>query len=314
MKKVIDLSLIKSVEALQSSGGLFMERIFKSSNVLKPALIIAMLLLTAFESNGQQSKPSGSGYVPVNGIKVYYEVYGEGKPIVLIHGAFMTIDGNWGEMIPELSKTRKVIAIEMQGHGHTPYSDRKLNLATLAGDVDGVMNYLKVDNADVAGYSMGGSVAYQLTIQHPKRVNRLVIISSTYKSSGWLPVINTAFKNLKPEVFDNTPTKAAYEAVAPDKTKWTKFVEQMFTYASTPFDCGDNNIAKITSPVLIIAGDNDGLDKVELMKTYQLLGGGVSADMGPMPKSQLAIVPSQSHVSLMNQTKTILGYIDSFLR
>ena len=314
MKKIMVLSIIKSVEALQSSGGFFMKRVFKSSNVLKPALIIAMLFLTAFQSNGQQSKPSGSGYIPVNGIKVYYEVYGEGKPIVLIHGAFMTIDGNWGELIPELSKKRKVIAIEMQGHGHTPYSDRKLDLATLASDVDGVMNYLKVDSADVAGYSMGGSVAYQLTVQHPKRVNRLVIISSTYKSSGWLPVINTGFKNLKPEVFDNTPIKTAYEAVAPDKTKWTKFVEQMFAYADVPFDCGDNNIAKITSPVLIIAGDNDGLDKVELMKTYQLLGGGVAADMGPMPKSQLAIVPSQSHVSLMNQTKTILGYMDGFLK
>ncbi len=314
MKKIIDLTINKSVVLSQSPSGRFMKRAFKNSNVIKPALIIAMLFLTAFESNGQQSKPSVSGYVPVNGIKVYYEVYGEGKPIVLIHGAFMTIDGNWGELIPELSKTRKVIAIEMQGHGHTPYSDRKLELATLASDVDGVMNYLKVDSADVAGYSMGGSVAYQLTVKYPKRVNRLVIISSTYKSSGWLPVINTAFKNLKPEVFDNTPTKAAYEAVAPDKTKWKKFVEQMFAYAGTPFDCGDNNISKITSPVLIIAGDNDGLDKVELMKTYQLLGGGVSADMAPMPKSQLAIVPSQSHVSVMNQTKTILDYMDGFLK
>ncbi len=88
----------------------------------------------------------------------------------------------------------------------------------------------------------------------------------------------------------------------------------MIAFAGTPFDMGDANIAKITSPVLIIAGDNDGLDKIELMKTYQLMGGGVTADMVPMPKSQLAIVPSQSHVSLMNQTRTILGYMDGFLK
>jgi pimeloyl-ACP methyl ester carboxylesterase len=204
--------------------------------------------------------------------------------------------------------------MEMQGHGHTQYSDRKLDLATMASDVDGVMNYLKVDSADVVGYSMGGSVAYQLTIKNPKRVKKLVIISSTYKSTGWAPQVATAFKNMKPEMFANSPMKTAYDAVAPDKTKWTKFIEQMLGFLATQFDMGDSNIAKITSPVLIISGDNDGLDKVELAKTYQLLGGGVSADMQPMPKSHLAVVPSQSHVGVMMQSGTILGYLSDFLK
>lgn len=291
-----------------------MKKILKGSNVPGPVLIIAMLFFIVLQSNGQQSKPANSGYVPVNGVKVYYEVYGEGRPIVLLHGAFMTIETNWGQLIPELSKTRKVIAIELQGHGHTAFSDRKLNYATLASDVEGVMNHLKVDSADVAGFSMGGYVAYQLAIQSPKRVTKLTIISSTYKSSGWMPEITNAFKNMKPELFANTPMKAAYDAVAPDKTKWTKFLEQMIAFAGVPFNLGENNIAKITSPVLLIAGDNDGLDKIELIKTYQLLGGGVIADFGAMPKSQLAIVPSQGHVSLMMQTKTILGYLDGFLK
>src|SRR5579884_665420 len=146
-------------------------------NFFKPVLMTAMLFLTAFKSNGQQIKPVKSGYAPVNGIQVYYEVYGEGKPLILLHGAFYTIQMNWGQLIPELSKTRKIIAIEFQGHGHTPYSDRKLDFATLASDVDGVMNYLKIDSADVVGYSMGGSVAYELAIQNPERVRKLVIIS-----------------------------------------------------------------------------------------------------------------------------------------
>ncbi len=292
-----------------------MKRFFGGSNIPKSIfIIIVILFFMVFRSNGQKSKPSDSGYVLVNGIKVYYEVYGEGKPIVLLHGAFYTIEMNWGQLIPELSKTRKVIAIELQGHGHTPYTDRKLDFATLASDVEGVMNYLKIDSADVAGYSMGGSVAYQLTIQSPKRVRKLVIISSTYKSSGWLPEVTSALKNLKPEYLTDTPLKTAYDAVAPDKTKWTNFLEQMIAFAGTSFNMGDSNIAKITSPVLLISGDNDGLDKIELIKTYQLLGGGVSADMVPMPKSHLAIVPSQSHVSLMMQTKTISDYMDDFLK
>ncbi|HEV7783220.1 MAG TPA: alpha/beta hydrolase [Chitinophagaceae bacterium] len=291
-----------------------MKRVFKGFNVSKPVVIITILFFTVFQSNGQKSKPADSGYVPVNGIKVYYEVYGEGRPIVLLHGAFWNIQMNWGQLIPELSKTRKVIAIEFQGHGHTQFSDRKLGLATLASDVDGVMKHLKVDSADVAGFSMGGSVAYQLAIQSPERVRKLVIISSTYKSGGWLPAVNDGFKNFKPEVFTNSPLKAAYDAIAPDKTKWTKFLEQMIAFAGVPFDIGEANIAKITSPVLLISGDNDGLDKIELMKTYQLLGGAVTADLGSMPRSHLAIVPSQGHVSLMMQTKTILGYLDGFLK
>ena len=291
-----------------------MQNLLKTNNPLKSILLIVIIMVTASRSNAQQIKPSNSGYAPVNGIQVYYEVYGEGRPIVLLHGAFYTIDMNWGQLIPDLSKTRKVIAIELQGHGHTPFSDRKLSITTLASDVEGVMDYLKIDSADVAGYSMGGSVAYQFAVQSPKRLRKLVIISSTYKTDGWLPIVNSAFKNFKPEFFDNSPLKAAYDAVAPDKTKWTNFLKQMLDFAKVPFNIGDSNIAKIAAPVLIISGDNDGLDKIELMKTYQLLGGGVAADLQPMPKSHLAIVPSQGHVSLMMQTKIILGYLNDFLK
>jgi pimeloyl-ACP methyl ester carboxylesterase len=281
---------------------------------MKNLMLIIAISFAAFGSNGQQIKPYNSGYAPVNGIKVYYEIYGDGKPLILLHGAFYTINMNWGELIPELSKTRKVIAIEMQGHGHTPFSDRKLSITTLASDVEGVMDYLKIDIADVAGFSMGGSVAYQFAVQSPKRLRKLVIISSTYKTNGWLPIVNSGFDNFKPEFFDNTPIKTAYDLVAPDKTKWRKFLEQMFAFAKEPFNVGDSNIAKISVPVLIISGDNDGLDKIELIKTYQLLGGVVSADLQPMPKSQLAIVPSQGHVSLMMQTTPILNYLNNFLK
>jgi len=279
-----------------------------------PILLIVFIMITASSAQAQQIKPISSGYAPANGIKVYYEVYGSGKPIILLHGAYYTIEMNWGKLIPELAKTRKVIALELQGHGHTPYSDRKLSRATLASDVEKVMDYLKIDSADVAGYSFGGQVAYQFAIQSPKRLKKLVIISSVYKSEGWLPEVNAVFKQLKPEYFANSPLQAAYDAVAPDKTKWTKFVEQMIASAGEPYNMGDDNIAKIPAPVLIISGDNDGMDKIELAKTYKLLGGGISAGMQPMPKSQLAIVPNQSHVSLITQTRVILDYLEGFLQ
>ena len=273
-----------------------------------------IIVLTAAQANGQQLKPVSSGYAPANGISVYYEIYGQGKPLVLLHGAFYTIGLNWAALIPELAKDHQVIAIEMQGHGHTAYAERKLSITTLAADVEKVMDHLKIDSADVAGFSMGGSIAYQFAVQSPKRLRKLVVISSTYKTAGWLPVVNGGFKDFKPELFDNTPLQTAYDEVAPDKANWHRFLTQMFQFAEEPFDVGAENIAKITAPVLIIAGDNDGLDKVELAKTYQLLGGGVSADLQPMPTSQLAIVPAQGHVGVMMQTATLAGYMQQFLQ
>lgn len=221
---------------------------------------------------------------------------------------------NWGQLIPELAKTRKVIAVELQGHGHTPFSDRKLSRATLASDVEKVMDYLKVDSADIVGYSFGGQIAYLFAIQSPKRLEKLVIISAAYKTEGWVTEVTDVFKIMKPKFFANSPLQAAYDAVAPDKSKWNNFLEQMIAEARMPFNLGDDNIAKITAPVLIISGDNDGMDKIELAKTYKLLGGGVAADMHPMPKSHLAIIPNQSHVSLIKQTKVIFEYLNSFLQ
>lgn len=290
-----------------------MKNIFNAGNLIT-SLLIAIIMTAASSSHAQQIKPASSGYAPANGTKVYYEVYGEGKPVVLLHGAYYTIEMNWAQLIPELAKTRKVIALELQGHGHTPFSERKLSRATLASDVEKVMDYLKIDSADIAGYSFGGQVAYQFAIQSPKRLRKLVIISSVHKSEGWVTEVNSIFKTMKPEFFANSPLQAAYDAVAPDKTKWTRFVEQMIASAGEAFDLGDDNIAKITAPVLIISGDNDGMDKIELAKTYKLLGGGVAAGLQPVPKSQLAIVPNQGHVSLMMQTKTIFDYLDSFLQ
>src|SRR5690349_21741512 len=123
-----------------------MKKGIKKSKTQKSLALVGLILFCALRLHAQTTKPDNSGYAPVNGIKVYYEVYGQGKPVILLHGAFYTISMNWEQLIPELSKTRKVIAIEMQGHGHTPYSDRKLDIKTLASDVEKLMDYLKIDS------------------------------------------------------------------------------------------------------------------------------------------------------------------------
>ncbi len=285
------------------------------------AFLLGVSMLAQLDSYAQQPlTPAASGYAPVNGSKVYYEVYlptgqagGTGDPIVLLHGAYMTINSNWSELIPVLSKTRKVIALEMEGHGHTPLSNRPLSYQTLAADVAGALKYLKVDSADIIGFSYGGTIAFQFAIQHPAMTKKLIVISSTYKSEGWLGIMYTMLTGLKPDAFDNTPVRSEYIKVAPDTSNWHPFIAKMLKFSAEKFDLGDNNIKNIKAPVLLIMGDNDGTDKKVVAETYSLLGGNVFGDIVGIPRSQLAILPAKGHGSLIMDTQAIASLVGSFL-
>jgi pimeloyl-ACP methyl ester carboxylesterase len=275
------------------------------------SIAVVMLLLSSQLLFSQPKKTSG--YAPVNGLKIYYEIYGEGKPLLLLHGAYMTIDMNWAQLLPELSKTRKVIALEMQGHGRTADIERPFSFEGMADDVAQVMRYLKIDTADVIGYSLGGTIALELAIQKPSLVNKMVIISSAYKSEGWLPQIRSMFQTFKPEFFDSTPLKPAYESVAPDPKYWRSFVTKMIEFDKKEYNLGEEKIKAIKVPVLLIMGDNDGIDMAHKASFYKMLGGDVSGDMAGLPKSQLAILPGSTHVSLMMKTDAILSLLKPFL-
>jgi len=277
------------------------------------SLILVINMLSTQNSDAQQPLAPASGYAPVNGSKVYYEVYGTGDPIVLLHGAYMTINSNWSELIALLSKTRKVIALELDGHGHTPLSQRPFSYQTLASDVAAVLGHLKIDSADILGFSYGGTVAYQFAIQQPAMTKKLIIISSTYKSEGWLDIMYNMLAGLKPDAFDNTPIRSEYIMVAPDSSNWHKFIAAMLKFSAEKFDLGDDKIKNIKAPVLLIMGDNDGTDKKVLGETYSLLGGNVFGDVAGMPKSQLAILPAKGHTTLMMDTQAIATIVGSFL-
>jgi len=151
-----------------------------------------------------QQKPT-TGYAPVNGLNMYYEVHGGGEPVVLLHGAFMTITNNWDGWIGELSKTRKVIAVEMQGHGRTADIPRDFTSENLADDVAALLNYLKIPRADLIGYSMGGEVAMQCAIRHPDKVRKAVIMSSTFRSDGMVGGAFESISKLTADDFKGSP-------------------------------------------------------------------------------------------------------------
>ena len=139
-----------------------------------------------------------SSYAEVNGLNMYYEVHGTGKPLVLLHGSFMTISLNFGKIIPAFDRDRKVIAFEQQGHGHTEDIDRPVSYEQMADDTAELLRQLGIKKADILGYSLGGGTAIELAIRHPDRVRKLVVISAPYKRDGWYPEYYPTMESLSP--------------------------------------------------------------------------------------------------------------------
>src|SRR5271163_2844732 len=191
----------------------------------------------------ESQRPDASGnYATVNGLRMYYEVHGDGDPVVLLHGAFMTITNNWTGWIGELSKTRKVIAVELQGHGRTADIDRDISSANLADDVAALLDHLKVPRADAIGYSMGGGVAMQCAIRHPDKVRKVVVISSVFRRDGMVTEALDAFPKLTADAFKGSPIEAEYKKLSPTPDDFPKFVKRLAATASKGYDFGADKL------------------------------------------------------------------------
>ncbi|WP_336517560.1 alpha/beta hydrolase [Pollutibacter soli] len=274
---------------------------------------ISTVTAQEFKAPTKLPPPESKGYAPVNGIKMYYETYGTGKPIVLVHGSYMTIPLNFSEVIPILSKTNRVIAVELQGHGRTADTGRPFSYDVLADDIAGLLDHLRLDSAILLGYSFGATIVLNTAIRHPSKVTKLVFISSTFKHDGWTPDVRQILKMIVPECFEKTPLKTYYDSLAPYPANWKPFVKKLAAFDTTHFDLGKSNLRKIKCPVLIIKADNDGVDLHHTTEMYSLLGGNISADMVPQPKSQLVVIPNKAHVTLMMDTEELMRYVKPFV-
>ena len=273
----------------------------------------AFLLMTLVATDvSAQQKPT-TGYAPVNGLNMYYEVHGSGEPVVLLHGAFMTITNNWAGWIGELSKTRKVIAIEMQGHGRTADIPRDITYENLADDVAALLDYLKIPRADLIGYSMGGAVAMECAIRHPDKVRKAVIISSTFRSDGMVPEALEAIRKLTADDFKGSPIEAEYKKLSPTPDDFPKFVQRIVATASKGYDFGADNLKATTAPMFFIFGDADGVRLAHVAEMFRLKGGEIPGDMKPRSASRLAILPNTTHVTLMQRMPIIVPMVNDFL-
>ena len=272
------------------------------------ALILTLLVPAAVSAQGPKT-----GYAPVNGLKMYYEIHGQGDPVVLLHGSFMTITNNWTPMIAQLSKSRQVIAVEMQGHGRTADINRDFSFENLADDIAALLDYLKIKQADVLGYSMGGGVAMQLAIRHPEKVRKVVSISAVFRRDGWVKEGLEVFPKLEAGMFKGSPIETEYKKLSPTPDQFETFVKHVAQFANKPFDFGAEKFKATKAPMLFIHGDADGARLDHIAEMFRLKGGEIHGDLRPRSESRLAILPNTTHVTLMERLDVIVPMVNDFL-
>jgi pimeloyl-ACP methyl ester carboxylesterase len=254
-----------------------------------------------------------SGYMPVNGLDMYYEIHGDGSPLALFHGAMGTIDSCFAKLLPALAATRKVIAVELQGHGHTADVDRPLSYQQMAADAAALLEALGIETVDLVGYSLGGAVAMQLAMQHPGTARRVVYAGGTsYRRDGLYPEM-LAEPEAAADDLTGSVWHEAYVRVAPDPSRWPVLVAKNSELDRTFAGWPDEDIQAMTTPMLLIIGDSDIVRPEHTMRMFRLLGGGVIGDLAGLPASQLAVLPGTSHVGLLDRVDWLQSMILEFL-
>jgi pimeloyl-ACP methyl ester carboxylesterase len=253
-----------------------------------------------------------NGYASVNGLEMYYEIHGAGRPLVLLHGALMTIEG-FKELLPSLAETRQVIAVEQQAHGRTADIDRPLRYEQMADDTVALVRQLGIEQADFFGYSMGGGIALQVAIRHPDLVRRLVVAAANYDPDGYYPEVLEGIQNLKPEDFAGSPWLEAYTRVAPNPEDWPALLARIKDLDLWFEGWPSEDIASIAAPALVIVGDADVVRPEHAVEIFRLLGGGVPGDLAGLPRSRLAVLPGTTHVTLVDRADWLTSMVTEFL-
>ena len=239
-------------------------------------------------------------FAEINGLRLYYEVHGSGRPLVLLHGGVLTIDFMFGPLLPTLTERRQVIAVELQGHGRTADTDRAMSIDQLADDVAGLLAHLGIDQADVFGFSLGGLVGWSLVMRHPQIVRRLVVASADYRSRE---ATHGEASGPMPTDADFQAMRVAYEAVAPDPNHFDTLQAKVGTMVTKEYvGWTADDLRAVQAPTLVVIGDNDFVRVPDALEAAELL-----------PHGQLAVLPGTTHMDMTRSPARVLAAVVPFL-
>jgi pimeloyl-ACP methyl ester carboxylesterase len=261
--------------------------------------------------------PARSGHVEANGVRYYYEVHGQGEPLLLLHGGLGSIE-MFGPLLPVLAKARQVIAVDLHGHGRTALGDREISMVDMGDDLATVLRELGYGQVDVMGYSLGGGVAFRLAAQHPQMVRRLAIVSAGFSREGYHPELLPMQAQVgagMAEMMKETPMYQSYAAIAPRPEDFPRLLDRMGELMRKPYDWSAD-VPRLTMPTMLVYGDSDMFRLEHVVRFYQLLGGG-QRDAGwqreHMAKNRLAILPDLTHYEMFMAPQlvtTVLPFLD----
>ncbi|HKP55766.1 MAG TPA: alpha/beta hydrolase [Polyangiales bacterium] len=271
------------------------------------ALAGLVLLSTIASAQGKTPQKVKSGRLTINGVSYYYEVYGKGEPLLLLHGGLGSIE-MFGPSLPLLSKGRQVIAVDLEGHARTPLGNRPYKLESQGDDMAELVKQLGHETVDVLGYSMGGGVALRMAIQKPASVRRLVLVSTPFSDAGFYPGIRaqqTQISAATAPMMKDTPMYKTYASLAPKPEDFPKLLDTLGGFMRQKYDWSAE-VKTLKMPVMLVYGDSDMFLPEHEISFYQLLGGGLQ-DAGwqreTMSKNRLAILPDLTHYDIFTSPR-----------
>ena len=243
-----------------------------------------------------------AGVVKVNGIELGYQTFGQGRPLILLHGGFGSME-MFGPNLELLAGGRQVIGVDLQSHGRSPAADRPMRFEAMADDVAALIRALGIERTAIMGFSLGGAVALRTAIQHPQLVERLVLVSTVFKRRGWHPEMRAGMDAMGPETADmlrHSPMYEAYQRVAPRVEDWPVLVGQLTTALKVDYDWSAE-VPKLRMPVMLVVGDADGVPPSHAVDFFGRLGGGkrdAGWDRAGMTHHRLAVLPGATHYDI----------------